>query len=269
MKPHLYLFLFLFLFPILIHSSCGTGTADYQQIVTDNATYTRELLQSYRAAESEEQKAAVLRKTRNHIFNLFSDQLFSYWYGTKYDAQGTTDLPRSGGTSPTNFVATLMQDANFNVDRVALAQQSPQNMLLTFCDKKYIRQYNNETMDDFVQHLHEIGTGLYLLALDDTNIGFLTINSCGIRFVHASPTFSGVKNEDAALSDVIRDAKKRRVAMLLDSDWTVRKWLANDVFVVGGQPASANTPPAPATQQPKEQPAKQPEKATKSKRTEL
>lgn len=262
MKHTIYIILFL----SLTFSSCGTGTADYQQTVADNATYTRELLQSYRAAESEEQKKSVLLKTRNHIYNLFSDQLFSYWYGTKYGAQGNTSLPRTGETSPTNFVATLMQDANFNVDRVALAQQSPQNMLLTFCDKKYIRQYNNESMDNFVQHLHEIGTGLYLLALDDTNIGFLTINSCGTRFVHASPTFSGVKNEDAALSDVIRDAKKRSIAMLLDSDWTVRKWLANDAFTVGAQPTPSITPPPATNQEPQPQ---EPQKSTKGKRTEL
>lgn len=261
MKHTIYLILFI----LLTFSSCGTGTADYQQTVADNAAYTRELLQSYRAAESEEQKKSVLLKTRNHIYNLFSDQLFSYWYGTKYNAQGNTSLPRTGETSPTNFVATLMQDANFKVDRVALAQQSPQNILLTFCDKKYIRQYNNESMDDFVQHLHETGTGFYLLALDDTNIGFLTINSCGTRFVHASPTFSGVKNEDAALSDVIRDAKKRSIGMLLDSDWTVRKWLANDAFTTAGQTVEPTPPPIP---NPEPQP-QEPQKSTKGKRTEL
>jgi hypothetical protein len=53
--------------------------------------------------------------------------------------------------------------------------------------------------------------------------------------------------------------------MLLDSDWTVRKWLANDVFTIAGQTVEPTPPPAP-NQEPKPQ---EPQKSTKGKRTEL
>lgn len=231
-------------------AGCSDAAADYHQIVADNTTYNTELLQSYRAAQGEEQRSAVLRKTRNHVFNLLNDHLFSYWYGTSFATDGNTTEPRVGNTSASNLVAVLLSDTHFNVDRSALAQQSPQQIIRTFCDKGYVRSYTQQSMDSFVQQLHELGGGLYLLALDDNHIGFLCINACGTRFIHASPTLSGVKNEDAALCDVIRDARTRTIGLLLDNDWTVRKWLAHDAF------ATAQTQPNPAaTPAPEQQPA--------------
>lgn len=220
--------------------SCGDPKTEYTELLQDIDVRNSELLQSYRNADNESQQKIVVNKTRQYLTELLSSKLSTYWYGTPLAADGRTELPRESSTSPVNFVVTVLRDANFNIDRNALLQQTPNDVIRALTAEANIKRFENEEAATFIDRLHEWGNGIYLLALDDT-FGFLVVNACGVRFIY--PSKNGVKNEDASLSIPVRESRVRVLGDFIETEWSVRKWLAGDAF--GGKaPATNDTTPS-------------------------
>jgi hypothetical protein len=65
------------------------------------------------------------------------DSIIPYWFGTKWNFYGTTEVPRNGSIACGYFVTTVLRDAGLRINRIKLAQAASEEMMKSVCHKKY------------------------------------------------------------------------------------------------------------------------------------
>lgn len=154
--------------------------------------------------------------------------LFPFWYGTRYDFNGTTETPGRGRIACGYFVTTVLRDAGFRIPRTRLAIAASETMIKAVVSEKHIRRFSKASLEDFLDAVREQGEGVYLLGLD-THTGFLVNHRNHLDFIHASNTLKldCVRRENAAHSTSIQKSTYRVLGKLSLKDPKVRKlWLA-------------------------------------------
>lgn len=155
-------------------------------------------------------------------------ELFPFWYGTRYDFNGTTQVPGYGRIACGYFVTTVLRDAGFRIPRTRLAIAASETMIKAVVSEQHIRRFSKTSLEDFLNAVREQGEGIYLLGLD-THTGFLINHRSHLDFVHASNTLKldCVRRENAAHSTSIQKSTYRIIGKLSLKDPKVRKlWLA-------------------------------------------
>ena len=191
------------------------------------------LRKAYKSASSPKEKRESLLKAKKHLNDLITRDLFPFWYGTRWDYNGTTRTPRKGKIACGYFVANILLDAGYEFNRRQLATKASEKIILTFAEENSVKRFRNKSVKQFVKEVEKMGDGLYLLGLD-THIGFLVVKGNDIGFIHASRTYrSGVRWEDAIDAKAVKKSKYRVVGKLLHEDM-VHLWLAEEKVVVKG-----------------------------------
>ena len=63
-----------------------------------------------------------LDEKSQHFSNIIIKKIVPYWYGTKWDFNGTSRIPGQGSIAYGYFVTTILEDAGINLSRNRLAQ---------------------------------------------------------------------------------------------------------------------------------------------------
>jgi hypothetical protein len=113
------------------------------------------------------------------------DSIIPYWYGTKWNFYGTTEVPNTGSIACGYFVTTVLRDAGLKINRIKLAQVPSEEMIKTVCYKTSLKRYRNAAMQDFVASLQQLDNGLYIVGLD-FHTGFIYHENEELYFIHAS-----------------------------------------------------------------------------------
>lgn len=110
--------------------------------------------------------------------------LFPYWYGTKWNFYGTTEIPQQGTIACGYFVTTLLRDAGLKINRVKLAQQASSIIIQTVCDQNNIKTFSNVKNEDFFQYIKKQGKSIYIVGLD-FHTGFIYFDGKEIYFIQS------------------------------------------------------------------------------------
>lgn len=113
------------------------------------------------------------------------DSIIPYWYGTKWNFYGTTEVPQTGSIACGYFVTTVLRDAGLHINRIKLAQAASVEMMKTVCYKNSLKRFSNASMQDFIAGLHQLENGLYIVGLD-FHTGFIYHENQELYFIHAS-----------------------------------------------------------------------------------
>jgi hypothetical protein len=113
------------------------------------------------------------------------DSIIPYWYGTKWDFNGTTEVPKTGTIACGYFVTTVLRDAGLRINRIKLAQAASEEMMKVVCHKKSMKRFRNTPMQDFVNDLRQLENGLYIVGLD-FHTGFIYRENEKLLFIHSS-----------------------------------------------------------------------------------
>lgn len=192
----------------------------YHSIVYTKAKY-EEAIQGIRTQKTKAENA-------QHALDSSLLALFPFWYGTRYDFNGTTETPGRGRIACGYFVTTVLRDAGFRIPRTRLAIAASETMIKAVVSEKHIRRFSKSSLEDFLDAVREQGEGIYLLGLD-THTGFLVNHRNHLDFVHASNTLKldCVRRENAAHSTSIQKSTYRVLGKLSLKDPKVCKlWLA-------------------------------------------
>ena len=114
--------------------------------------------------------------------NLLS--LFPYWYGTKWNFNGTTEIPQQGSIACGYFVTTLLRDAGLNINRVKLAQQASSVIIEAVCNKENIKTFSNAMNENFFKYIKQQGESMYIVGLD-FHTGFIYFDDKEIYFIQS------------------------------------------------------------------------------------
>lgn len=195
--------------------------------------YTTENLELYPKTKDSIQKIkrglknkTVLEKGEKLTY-LLSERIFPYWYGTKWDFNGTTKKPNEGAIACGYFVTTTLRDVGVNLNRVKLAQCASEKMITELVAEKNIKRFSNIDIVTFEKQLKEIGNGLYIVGLDN-HTGYLLLSEEGNYFIHSSGIFPYRVVKDKLVESPILMKSKYRIAGKISADERfLNKWITN------------------------------------------
>jgi hypothetical protein len=205
----------------------------YQTLVSELGRWRKDLAENHRKAKNDAARAAVENDARI-ILESALPVMMRCWLGTPYDFNGTASQPGGGKIACGYFVATVLMDAGFHVDRYALAQQPSENILRSFLEKDSCHLSVGKPYDIFAAELASAAPGIYLVGLD-THVAFIAVGAGGFRFIHASGSRPWcVVDEGPAEAGVLKKSNWRMIGNLTADPAVLRRWLKGEKIMVRG-----------------------------------
>lgn len=198
------------------------------QPIIDPKYYANELDTIKQIRKSLAQENAGIKKLKKQFLAAIDQKVFRYWYGTKWDYNGTTEKPQQGAIACGYFVTTTLRDMGVPLNRVKLAQCASEEMIRSLTTKKNIHHLGGISLVDFEQKLNKLGDGLYIVGLDN-HTGYILISEQGNFFIHSSGWFPfKVMKQKVSESDVLAKSKYRVVGKISDDEIFLKKWVSGN-----------------------------------------
>jgi len=194
--------------------------------ILDKAQYKFELdtIKDLRASLTRE---TDLKKLKRLFVKNISRKIFPYWYGTKWDFNGTTQKPQEGAIACGYFVTTTLQHMGVKINRVKMAQCASEEMIRSLVDKKSVYHLSGLSLTEFEKKLVKLGTGLYIIGLDN-HTGYVLVCDEGNFFIHASGWFPfKVVKDKLSESNVIGRSKYRVLGKISDDEKFLKNWIGS------------------------------------------
>jgi hypothetical protein len=205
----------------------------YAVLTKDLERWRKDLAARHRNAKTAAERAAVEADARA-VLELALPEMMRCWLGTPWDFSGTAKEPGAGKIACGYFVATVLKDAGFRVDRFQLAQQASENILRSFLPKESCDLSVGKDYQAFASEAEKREPGVYLVGLD-THVAFLVVGGEGFRFIHSSGSRPWcVVDENRADAGVLQRSKWRMLGNLTAEPAVLKRWLKAEKIVVRG-----------------------------------
>lgn len=218
---HQLLFMFLF---CSYHFCCGQEVKkEYDQLLEEIAIERAQYQLDFTAADSLK-KGVVIAKARKYLIAKIANELFPYWYGTKWDFNGTTRVPQKGNIACGYFVTNTLTDVGFDIPRIQWAQSASEVFIKKLAPQS-IKRFSEKPINTVIESLLIWGNGLYLVGLD-SHTGYIYVNDGKVRFIHADyyEPEKGVVSEKLDSYSPINDSHYRVIGKLMSDDMIVH-WI--------------------------------------------
>ncbi|MEQ1567356.1 MAG: hypothetical protein ABMA64_17065 [Myxococcota bacterium] len=122
-------------------------------------------------------------------------ELVPAWIDTGWDFYGTAAAPGAGDIACGHFVGTILRDAGFELDRLAVGALASEHILGLFTSPAERRRFRDQTPDQIAAALEAAPDGWYGVGLD-FHAGMLFVRDGHLRFCHSSWVVDRVTCED-------------------------------------------------------------------------
>ena len=212
-------------------SSVNKDPGQYAHLLTKVESERLALAQRYQHAASEAERARIVAQARETLIRSIYTEIFPSWYGTDWDFNGTTEVPRQGKIACGYFVSTVLRDAGWRVQRVRLAQQASENIILSLTAEPQIKRFRRIPIEEFVKTVKKWGPGIYVVGLD-IHTGFIVNNGDEVYFIHSSYVDPFVVVKEKALdSKILQTSAYRVVGKITADDELIKGWLLKKEIV--------------------------------------
>jgi hypothetical protein len=207
--------------------------ATYQTLARELQRWRAGLAERHRQATDEAARRAVEQDARL-ILEQALPAMMRCWLGTPYDYNGTASLPGNDRIACGYYVATVLRDAGFQVNRYQLAKQPSENILRTFLAKEACVLSIAKPYKAFATELANAEPGIYLVGLD-THVAFAVTSAGRFHLLHASgsPPWRVVE-EAPDEAGVLQRSHWRMTGNLTADPQVIRRWLKGEKMVVRG-----------------------------------
>jgi hypothetical protein len=158
-------------------------TKPYGQILSDIENQRVVFNLKYHESTAEGKKA-VIKESKQFLFDQLTLEIFPSWYGTKWDFNGVTETPKEGYIACGYFVTTTLRDLGLKIPRVKWAQAASETMILAAT--KEVKRFSNAEMKEVEEWLLSRNDGIYIVGLDN-HTGFVYKKGAQLISVHSSP----------------------------------------------------------------------------------
>jgi hypothetical protein len=205
----------------------------YAVLTEELLRWREELADRYSKAKTSAERQAVEHDARM-VLEEALPAMMRCWLGTPWDFHGTADGPGEGKIACGYFVATVLRDAGFKVDRYKLAQQPSGNILRTFLKKEDCVLTVGVEYNSFADSLSQVTPGIYVVGLD-THVAFLVVERDGFRFIHSSGSAPWcVVDEGRDDASVLQKSNWRMLGNFSGDAGVVQMWLKGGKIPVKG-----------------------------------
>lgn len=201
---------------------------DYNQLKTKISTLQITLSEKYQSADSIHKDSLVL-STKTQLFDILVNEIFPCWYGTKWDYNGTTEIPKEGTIACGYFVTTTLRDLGFNLNRYKYAQMASESMILKFTTQ--VKRFSEVEDDVLLNYFEKFPSGIFIVGLD-SHTGYIVKDKSRILFIHAVKyeELDGVVKQDLKQEDNLALLSSYKVVGEILTDEMVRKWLEGEKY---------------------------------------
>jgi len=205
----------------------------YAVLISELERWRLDLAKRHAAAKNEAERKIVIQDARV-ILETVLPAMMRCWLGTPWDFNGTAAKPGAGRVACGYFVATVLRDAGFQLDRYRLAQQPSENILRSFLPKNSCTLTIGQKYGSFAAGLEKSEPGIYLVGLD-THVAFLVVEADGFRMIHASGSRPWcVVDEARDEAHVLEKSNWRMIGNITGDLRLLKRWLLKDVITVHG-----------------------------------
>jgi hypothetical protein len=205
----------------------------YQVLTQEVERWRKDLAERYRKAKTTAERTAVEAEARA-VLEQALPAMMRCWLGTPWDFNGTAKGPGEGKIACGYFVATVLKDAGFQVDRYQLAQQPSGNILQTFLAKESTTLTVGQDYQAFATDAEKREPGVYIVGLD-THVGFIIVADQSLNFIHSSGSQPWcVVDENRANAGVLQRSSWRMLGNLTADAGVLKRWLKAEKIVVKG-----------------------------------
>ncbi len=208
--------------------------ARYRVLAGELERWRKELAARYRKAGTDTERMAVEQDARV-VLECVLPEMMRCWLGTPWDFNGTAERPGGGKIACGYYVATVLKDAGFQVDRYQLAQQPSENILRSFLGKDSCVLTVGKAYDAFAADVERAEPGVYLVGLD-THVAFIVAGARdGFRFIHSSGSRPWcVVDEGRSEALVLQRSNWRMLGHFTADPRVLRRWLTAEKILVRG-----------------------------------
>lgn len=216
--------IFFWLFFISVLSCKGQNIEKKYATLVERVFVKRDSLSKKFTIANAEKKEAIILEAREYLVNTMATKLFTFWYGTKWDFNGTTRIPQKGKIACGYFVTNILTDVGFRIPRIKWAQ-SASEIFIKKLAKNNLKRFSNVSITTVKNYLINAGNGIYLVGLD-AHTGFIYVNNNEVKFIHADyyEPEKGVVSENIDSLSPINDSSYRVIGKLM-SDEMILYWL--------------------------------------------
>lgn len=203
-------------------------------VLTTELERSRVVLAKRHAAAKNEAARKIVENDARVILEKTLLAMMRCWLGTPWDFNGTAAKPGGGQIACGYFVATVLQDAGFQVDRYELAQQASGNILRSFLPRDGCSLSVGKEYAAFADGMEKAEPGIYLVGLD-THVGFLVVRKDGFRMIHSSGSSPWcVVDEDRENAHALKKSNWPMIGNLTENSGVLKRWLRAEKIVVKG-----------------------------------
>ena len=205
----------------------------YATLTKDLERWRNDLAARHAKAKTTVERAAVEADARI-LLETALPAMMRCWLGTPWDFNGTAKGPGDGKIACGYFVATVLKDAGFQVDRYQLAQQPSENILRSFIPRESCALSVGKEYRLFAEEVGKREPGVYVVGLD-THVAFIVVRDGGFRFIHSSGSRPWcVVDESPGEAGVLQRSNWRMLGNLTAGSNVLRRWLRTEKIVVRG-----------------------------------
>lgn len=167
---------------------------------------------------------SIIIEARKYLLESITENIFDYWYGTKWDFNGTSRIPKKGKIACGYFVTNVLTDVGFNIPRIKWAQ-SASEVFIKKLSPNNIKRFSDRPISDIESYLRKTGNGIYLVGLD-CHVGFIVVLDKTSHFVHSNYYMPeiGVMSQTINSCNPLNGSKYRIIGKLL-SDEMIINWI--------------------------------------------
>ncbi|MFY0673527.1 MAG: hypothetical protein JXQ87_08980 [Bacteroidia bacterium] len=205
-------------------------TGNYDSLKAEIVKKKKALGELYKEA-SETERAEILNEANKLFTESLLNHIIPHWYGTKWDYNGYTNIPKQGIIACGYFVSTPLKHMGFNLNRYKLAQTYSLQAVKVLQGSDVI-SLTGQGQDSLVNYLLAGHDGFYAIGLDH-HIGLLLKRKDKAYFIHSNNIWPGtVCIERAEKTIQIRFSEALVLAKLSNNAIFLRKWILNEAFNV-------------------------------------
>ena len=208
--------------------AASTSTSAYTAYVERFEAQRLDLARAYRRA-SPKARARIVGLARREVLKAVTNQLAPAWYGTPWRYSGRTRLPQGDAIACGTFVATLLRDAGFRLNRIAMGRLASEHIALSLTSNANVRRYRRRSAETVARDVEAWGPGLYVLGLDYHAALVHVDGRRRSHVIHSSYYAERVLAEPLVDELGFRLSQYRVVAKLLD-DTMMKAWLRGQRF---------------------------------------
>lgn len=200
----------------------ATTAKTYEQLKKEITGQRKKFLARYTVAAD---KNKLLAEVKDYWIAALGNDLYKYWEGTPWDFNGTTKKPREGAIACGYFVAGLLQDMGYSLDRVKLSTCPSLTMMKNLAPEQPVLNLSYLSYSDFNERIKKAGKGVFITGLD-FHTGFIINDGTETWFLHSNYIGQqGVIKEKITGSEALQASRSRFVILLTEDEAFLERWM--------------------------------------------